>query len=297
MATSPVIVGQAMRKSLAAAAVILAVGSSSAYAGLEDELESRWRGAWLIVDGELYSNCNGTATDNRINGDLISGRGYRAFPPGELGHVTRVNVKRHVVAVTVDLREPVLIDYQDGPFNLYREASCRVEAIVDFGEQRTKDLDVAGIEAQFASWFERYARASDAEASENWNQRERREYPEDYEQTLSEYRAWKVEQHNRAVDERKEQSIEASRQLLAEVTADDQFGAGLGQGIAAMRENIGSDCTELVASSPDTYRQSRDAPSQLWADGYETGQQLAYYIELGRRLESCYIEPGDLSIP
>jgi hypothetical protein len=285
---------QTMPKRTAVAAIVLIVSSPMAYADVEDTLQSRWTGAWLIVNGELHSNCNGTTTDNRINGDLISGRGLRAFPAGELGKVTRVNVRRHRVDINFDLNETVLIEYRDGPFTLYREASCRVELIVDFGEQRTKDLGVEGIEAQFASWFDRYARLADAEQSGNWNQRERRAYPENYEETLADYRLWKVEQHNRLVDDRIAESLEESRQLLAEVRAEDDFGAGLSYGIDAMRKNLGSDCEQLVASSPDTYRQSHDAPSELWANGYEIGQRLAYYIELGRLLGSCYIEPDDL---
>lgn len=284
-----------MPKHVAVAAIVLIVSAPLAYADVEDELQSRWTGAWLIVNRELYSDCNGATTDNRMSGDLISGRGRRAFPSGELGKVTRVNAKRHRVDITVDLEEGVLIEYQDGPFTLYREASCRVELIADFGEQRTKDIGVEGIEAQFASWFDRHARLEDAKQSDNWNRRERREYPDDYEQTLAEYQIWKVEQYNRLVDERIEESIEESRRLIADVTAEDDFGAGLGQGIAAMRTDIGNDCAQLVASSPDTYAQAHDAPSDVWAKGYQTGQHLAYYIELGRLLGNCYMQPDDLS--
>jgi len=283
-------------KRQAIAAIVLIVGSPLAYADLEDQLQARWSGAWLIVNGELYSNCNGTTTDNYINGDLISGRGLRQFPAGELARITKVNVRRRRVDLTLALEEPVLMEHRDGPFTLYTEASCRVELIVDFADQRTKDLGIEEIEAQFGLWIDRYARRADAEQSDRWNQRERRDYPEDYELTLAEYRSWKVEQHNSLVSARIDESIGESRRLLAAVRTDADFGAGLSEGIVAMRAKFGSDCAQLVASTPDTYRQAAEAPSELWADGYQTGQHLAYHIELGRALEGCYLTPDDLPV-
>lgn len=271
-----------------------------AHAGVEDELESRWEGAWLIIDGEVSSNCNGLSTNNQVNGDLISSRGLREFPPGELGQVTDINVKRRRVDVTIALEEPVLIEYRDGPFTLYREASCKVELQMDFGDERTKDLGVDGIEAQFGSWFERYARRADAEDSAAWNERERRDYPVDYERTLAEYAAWKVEQFNSQIDARIQESADQIQRLIADVSADDEFGAGLSYGIAAMRSTLGAirtdngdDCAQLLASTPATFRQAHEAPAVSWANGYETGQSLAYYIELGRQLPFCYMAPDD----
>ena len=79
--------------------------------------------------------------------------------------------------------------------------------------------------------------------------------------------------------------------LLAQVSSDAEFGAGLSFGIAAMREDISDDCGRLVTSSPDTFARKAEAPNPDWGNGYKTGQQLAYHIELSRRLDSCYIEP------
>ena len=36
------------------------------------------RSYYVIVTGEIYSNCNGTTTDNRISGDLVSANGRYA---------------------------------------------------------------------------------------------------------------------------------------------------------------------------------------------------------------------------
>lgn len=157
-----------MRWCLSIFALFLVMTSLVAHADLEDRLNSRWRGAWVIVNGELYSNCDSTYTNNRVSGDLISGNGRVALPTGELAKVRRVDVKRRRVDVFLDLKENVLIEYQEGPFTLYREASCRVELLVDTAG-RTKKLGTGDIEVLFALLLERYARLADAEHSPNWN--------------------------------------------------------------------------------------------------------------------------------
>jgi len=264
-----------------------------AYADLQDELNARWRGAWVIVTGELYSNCNGFTTDNRISGDLVVGNGRYSFEPGELARVTKIDVKRRRVDVFLDIQEGLLIEHRDGPFTLYSEASCRVELLVDYGDMRTGDLGIAGVEEQFDRWLERHARLEDAERSPSWNGREREDYPEDYEQTLAAYEDWKVEQHNAVIDRKIENSIEQTRYLLAQVSSDSDFGAGLSYGIAAMREDLSDDCSRLIASEPETFARSYEAPNPDWGNGYKTGQQLAYHIELSRRLEACYIHSDE----
>jgi len=264
-----------------------------AYADLQDELNARWRGAWVIVTGELYSNCNGFTTDNRISGDLVVGSGRYSFEPGELARVTKIDVKRRRVDVFLDIQEGLLIEHRDGPFTLYSEASCRVELLVDYGDMRTSDLGIAGVEEQFDRWLERHARLEDAERSLSWNGREREDYPEDYEQTLAAYEDWKVEQHNAVIDRKIENSIEQTRYLLAQVSSDSDFGAGLSYGIAAMREDLSDDCSRLIASEPETFARSYEAPNPDWGNGYKTGQQLAYHIELSRRLEACYIHSDE----
>lgn len=282
-----------IRKAAARSILLLLGVSPLLYADLQDDLNARWRGAWVIVTGELYSNCNGSTTDNRISGDLVSGSGRYAFEPGELARVTKVDARRRRVDVFLDIHESRLVEYRDGPFTLYREVSCPVELLLEFGGARTRDLGVAGVEQQFNQWFERYARLEDAEDSPTWNGRLREDYPEDYEATLAAYEDWKVEQHNRLVAQKIEQSVEQTSYLLAQVSSDPEFGAGLGYGIAAMREDLSDDCGRLVASEPETFARSYEAPNPDWGNGFKTGQQLAYHIELSRRLDSCYIDSDE----
>jgi len=282
-----------LRACLSGSAAIFMLASTMARADIQDDLNDRWRGAWLIVTGDLSSNCNGLTTDNQINGDLVRGNGRFSFEPGELARVEKVDAKRSRVDVILDLRENVLIAYQDGPFTLYREGSCKVELEIDFGSRRTKDVGIAGVEAQFAQWFERHARLDDALASPAWNHRAREDYPEDYESTLIAWERWKVDQHNQRVADRIANSSEETGLLLAQVDAGEDFGAGLGSGISTMRESMTDNCDRLVSSTPATFAKSTDAPNDDWADGYKTGQQLAYHIELGRRLGRCFIVADD----
>lgn len=280
------------RASLTALAAFLIVFSTASRAGLQDDLNARWRGAWLIITGDIYSNCNGLTTDNRISGDLVSANGRFAFDPGELAQIRKIDVKRNRVDVSLDLNEPLLIEYQDGPFVLYREASCEAELEVDSGDSKTKDLGVAGVEARFSEWFERYARLDDARQSPSYNRRVREDYPDDYDITLAEYEHWKIAQHDQLVADRIADSNEKTSYLLAQVRPDAEFGAGLSKGISEMREAMSDNCDVLVSSSPATFGKSAEAPSEYWGDGYTTGQQLAYHIELSRRLGSCFIGGG-----
>lgn len=286
-----------IRAGLPGSILVLFGLSPLVYADLQDDLNARWRGAWVIVTGELYSNCNGTTTDNRISGDLVSGNGRYAFAPGELARVTKVDARRRRVDVFLNIHEEMLVEYQDGPFTLYREVSCPIELLLEYGGMRTRDLGVAGVEEQFNRWFERHARLEDAEDSPAWNGRIRNDYPEDYDLTLAAYEDWKIEQHNSLVEQKIRYSNEQAAYLLAQVRSDSEFGAGLGYGIAAMREDLSEDCSRLVASEPATFARNYEAPNPDRGVGFRTGQQLAYHIELSRRLDNCHIDRGqDLAL-
>lgn len=269
------------------------LAAAPASADIQDDLNARWRGAWLIVKSDISSNCNGLTTDNRISGDLLRTSGHFEFEPGELAQITKVDERRRRVDVKLELRENILVPYADGPFTLYREASCEVELEIDFNNERVRDVGLAGVEAQFELWFERHARIDDAMDSPAWNGREREDYPDDYEETLFAWEVWQVEQHNERVAERIEDSIETTGYLLARVSADRDFGAGLGLGIAAMRDVFESNrisCERLVASNDRTFGGSLETDNTDEANGYRTGQQLAYHLELSRRLEDCYLD-------
>lgn len=281
-----------IRGGIATSLGLLTAVSSAVRADLQDDLNARWRGAWVIVKGDIASNCNGLTTDNRVSGDLSSASGRFSFKPGELARIEKVDAKRSRVDVVLTLKENVLIAYQDGPFTLYREGACKVELEMDFGSTRTKNAGIAGVEGQFTVWFERHARLDDALASPAYNRRVREDYPEDYAETLIAYENWKIDRHNKQVAERIAASAEETRLLLAQVVSDEQFGAGLAKGIAAMRPAMVDDCSRLISSTVATFGKKAEAPNEQWAEGYKVGQALTYQIELGQRLGKCFIERG-----
>jgi hypothetical protein len=63
-----------------------------------------------------------------------------------------------------------------------------------------------------------------------------------------------------------------------------------------MREDIDSDCRQLMASEATTFARDHEAPNPDWGNGYEVGQALACHIELSRRLENCYVDMPDTHV-
>ena len=60
----------------------LAVFAPALAGDVESSLETRWRGAWVVTEVETYSDCAGLATNNRVSGNLVTGRGRLRFHAG-----------------------------------------------------------------------------------------------------------------------------------------------------------------------------------------------------------------------
>lgn len=279
--------------------ILITAPVDSARAGLQDDLNARWGGSWVVVDGELASNCDGSYTNNEANGRLVRGDGRVTLPPGELARIHKMDLKKHRVDVFLDVQEPVLLPHQVGPFELYQEFTCQVELLVHIPGEKAKAQGLAEIETELDLLLDRYLRAEEAQTSPNWNRRERKSYPPDYEETLAEYRAWKVEAFNEAVEVRIGDSLETSSRLMASIQSvtrsgpryQAEFGTGLVLGIGVMTENLQGSCEQLVASQTSTYARSVNAPNRAWADGFNAGQRLAYHAGLAERLQSCFATP------
>src|SRR5580765_4015533 len=111
-----------MRRKIGIWAALLALPSILApafAADLEDSLESRWRGAWVLTSVDTYSDCGGFHTDNRVNGSLVQSKGRFRFRAGELAQVQKIDLKRSRLDLSLSLPEPLLLSFQDGPFTLY----------------------------------------------------------------------------------------------------------------------------------------------------------------------------------
>ena len=111
--------------------LLLSVAVPATAGDFQRTLQGDWLGAWVVVRGESYSDCNGGYTRNRINGTLVKGSAAWRFAPGELAKLDKVDLKRSRLDLSLTFDEPFLVSYQDGPFTLYREARCRVELEVE----------------------------------------------------------------------------------------------------------------------------------------------------------------------
>ena len=70
-----------MRK-LQTLAFVLVLAAPAIASDLQDRLNSRWRGAWLVVGPEISSDCGDNYTNNRVSGTVVrdSGRAIACRP-------------------------------------------------------------------------------------------------------------------------------------------------------------------------------------------------------------------------
>lgn len=282
--------GARARAALTALAA-LAIGVAPAIAGKADRaVAERWRGAWVVIGSESYSDCSGRYTDNRVAGrKMVHSRGAHRFEPGELGKITKIDVKRSRIDVFVELETPILIAYQDGPFTLYDERACRLEFMFGADRSAVKRRDADALEAPLVDVLERFDTRGDAFASSAWNGREPEPYPEDYEHTLLAHARWRAEQANLAVDAAITRSIAAAATSLERVDGDDDgYASGFAAGIERMRDHAGS-CDAFVAGN---FRPKTEGDDD-YADGFADGQVLAYHLAAVRALQGCYVPVPD----
>lgn len=260
--------------------------------GPQDALNARWRGAWVILRVESYSNCDSSHTNNLINGRLVSSKGRETFTAGELVKVKKLDLKRARIDVLLELVEPRLLAFEDGPFRLFDEARCLQELMVEVPRADVKAKDLAALEEALRAVMERHATRLEATASPNWNRRKRRPYPEDYQQTLAQYNQWKGEQRLIAIGERIEDSLAKGSAILRGVSPNAEYADGFTYGIESMRGARFGDCDQMMNGNFYGYRQTapKESYSRQWLDGYRDGQQLTYHMELARRLWPCLTE-------
>jgi hypothetical protein len=271
-------------KPAVACLLLLSLSSPTAAATLEDELNARWRGGWVLVRAAVSSDCAGFYTDNDVAGTRVQTRGTHDFAPGELARVDRVDARRGGrVDVFLDVAEQVLEAHRDGPFTLYEPKSCKLQLkLANAGVGGT-----AAAERALAALLELHADARAAEASPGWNGRRREPFPAGYERTLAEHASWKAAQVNTAVRERLDRAIDEAARTNDRMRSDPDYLAGFAAGVERARDRTFGDCPSLVGASfyPDSARDE----SELYEDGYEDGQRLAFALELMKRLTRCFV--------
>ena len=284
-----------MRKMLVAA-VVLTVSLPALAGGLQKELKGRWLGAWVVTTTESYSDCAGRYTDNRIHGNLVKSAGAYRFQAGELAKLDKVDLKKSRMDLMLTFQEPILVSYQDGPFQLFTERFCQVELEVALDRRSVKGKNASAVEDYLLEVVERYATEDDARASGEYNGRERDPYPDDYDLTLARHARWRAEQTNERVQLQMDRAVEEAGRLADRLDENPVYLAGFAEGVQAARSVNLDVCNNLLAVDlAEIRRQAARAKAKdptLAAEhrqGFEDGKVFVYGLEMMRNLPGCFV--------
>lgn len=293
-----------MRHVIAILAVLgtVALGNGGVQAGkLEDDIRGLWLGAWVVLEVEATSDCGGSYTNNRVNGNLVRGNGRHRFGVGELAKINKLDIKRSRLDLLLSLDEPYLVSYGAGPFTLYREVSCKIELEVEIPREVVKNKEVGPVEDALVAIFERHATEDDARASNLWNEREREDYPDDYELTLAKLEVWRAEQTNAAVQTKLDDAHAQTLRLADRVMAEQDYLAGFARGVESAKAVERDECPALLAidiGNPPGKLSSDDiapaADQDSFKRGFRDGKQLVFGLAMMRRLPDCFVQVPEL---
>jgi hypothetical protein len=295
--------------------LILAAACGAARAGeLQNDIDARWRGAWVVTGVETSSDCMGFYNDNDVNGRLVSGRGRRQFKAGELARVDSIDLKHSRLDLRLTLVEPVLMSHQDGPFTLYDEARCRIDFQVELPREVVKHGDLRSVESIVMPVLQRHAAEDQARASASYNGREREPLPPDYDRTLQRHAAWQAKQVNDSVQASIFKLVDETSRIPDRINDDPDYMSGFVKGVEAGRAARVSQCAELIAvgNAPPQPPHDRPAPAAYNAPGdrmaaerqaratrgYQDGMRLTLGVDAVRRLPACFVQvPGEDGVP
>lgn len=257
---------------------------------LKDRLERDLVGAWIVLGTEVYSNCNGTYSDNEVFSAGVSSKADLRFDPGELARVDKVKVKRSRVDLLLSLEEPILRRKQEGPFELFEEASCRIQLIFDVPRDWIKQADHRQILTTIDQSLTTFRSLGTAQDAPGWNRRVRDPLPEDYSDTLVRFEIWKAERDNLAIQTTSDQALDTAAAIAAGVRSDPAYLEGFADGTRELRYWSERDCDRLMSVSFDSVAerpgQDRD---KAYKQGFRDGQELVFSLTLAQRLKGCYV--------
>jgi hypothetical protein len=274
---------------LLSALAALALPASAAQT--EELMKSRWLGAWVVTHLETWSACGGTFTNNRVNGSFVKSKGKHGFQPGELAKVVKLDGNRQRLDVFLEVHEPILVPYQDGPFTLYRELRCRLELEVMVPREAVKSQDVKTLDRALGQVLDRYSTEAEARQAAAYNGRERDPYPDDYEYTLARHAIWQAEQTNSRVQAKLDLASETARRLVYGINGDEDYMSGFASGVEKAKGRTYQSCSSLAATGFGQYR-SRSGSSDeenRRGRGQQDGENLVLALELMDRLPTCFV--------
>lgn len=277
-------------------ACLLLAATTTGAGELERAVDDRLEGAWAVAGVELVSGCGGFYTDNRVRDHGVSASADHRLPAGEVVHVDKVKVKRSRVDLLLSVDEPILVARQDGPFELFDEARCQVQLIVDLPREVIRSNDVGAVMAAVLEVLTPFGSRAEALASEAANGRQRRAFPPDYEVTLARHAAWQAERLNAAVAERAAAASDDAVRLTERIRRDPAYLDGFAAGVEAMRDWRERACDRLVdvpfgsvERDPPSGRVRDRSDEDDWRAGYRDGQELVFSLQLAQRLQGCFV--------
>lgn len=277
---------------------LVVFATPAASASLENELRAVWVGRSVVLRAQALSNCDERYTNNRMRGMLPTSGGKHRFDTGELGRVDNLNLQRARIDLLVTLLEPLRVEFRDGPFQLYEQLECRVELEIPVPRETVRKGAADQLDELLRGFLERAPEHAPehatAQESPLWNRRRVEPLPDDHEERLAEYHAWKEEQHYLALRGRLAEALDRAEDIAAHADHSVAYAQGL---VLGMREfdqerRFSATCEELPGSrfSADWGRPPEeldDHDERDWKDGFEDGQRLLFEIDLARRLERC----------
>ncbi len=282
------------------ALLLMAVLAASSATGsdLEDRLERELRGAWGILEVEVYSACGGTYSDNTVGAAGVASKAGHRFEPGELVKIDKIKVKRQRVDLLLTLAAPIRISRMDGPFELFDERECKVQLIFPVPREHVKSGDAGALLETVRTTITLWPSLTDALESEVWNGRELEALPDDYAETLQHHSVWKAEQTNITVQIGVDQALAAAADISEDLSNDPDYLAGFAEGAQKMSSLTLSDCSSLLGASYTAYRKKapKDRPRR-WRDGWENGQELIFNVLIANRLQGCFVPVPPVSAP
>ena len=276
---------------------VLAASSATA-SDLENRLERELRGAWGVLEAEVYSACGGTYSDNTVGAAGVASKASHRFEPGELVKIDKIKVKRQRVDLLLTLAAPIRTSRMDGPFELFDERECRVQLIFPVPREQVKSGDAAALLDTVRTTITLYPSLTDAQESEAWNGRELEALPDDYAETLQRHAAWKAEQINSAVRIGADRALAASADIAEDLSDDPDYLAGFAEGAEEMSSLTLSNCSSLLGASYPVYRKNapKDRPRR-WRDGWDDGQELVFNVLIANRLQGCFVPVPPIAAP
>ena len=282
--------------------ILMALVPALTLAGkLENALENRWRGAWVVTTVDTYSDCSGVYTNNRVNGRFVDSEGRNRFQPGELAKVKRVDAKRSRLDLHLVVVEPMLTPYEEGPFTLYNETRCFFELEVEIPRKLVKTKNVNAVEEFLSPILLRFPTEGEAKRSRVYNRRERDPYPDDYDGILAQHAIWKAEQSNLAIQAKLERAVNETYRLRERMSSNPEYLAGFARGVEAARTVNLRSCANLMArklgpsKSYTSTAYGTVAAVSPATKGFQDGKTFVYGLEMIRRLPDCFVHVPDTS--